>query len=100
MIYPELHRLRVCLWFHRYLYYVLDQSILIDTDYDNLERRLKKLEAEYPEKLEESPTHRVGYDPPTYLLDKIGQLVNYHYEVINGNKMSTTNNNNRSTRST
>ncbi len=46
---------------HNYRYYVLSEPTISDKEYDNLLRRLKKLEASYPEfKLPYSPTQRVG----------------------------------------
>lgn len=49
---------------HNYRYYVLDDPIIPDSEYDRLFRELLKLEAEYPElKTEDSPTQRVGGEP-------------------------------------
>lgn len=46
---------------HGYRYYVLDQPIIADAEYDKLFRELVALEAEYPElATADSPTHRVG----------------------------------------
>src|SRR5512142_3058070 len=45
-------------------YYVLDQPILSDAEYDRLMRELQALEAEHPElRTSDSPTQRVGGAP-------------------------------------
>ena len=49
---------------HNYYYYVLDNPILSDTDWDKLFRELEKLESEYPNLIDiNSPTQRVGAKP-------------------------------------
>lgn len=49
---------------HNYRYYVLDDPLISDADYDNLFRRLVQLEREYPELAwSDSPTQRVGAPP-------------------------------------
>ncbi len=49
---------------HRYRYYVLDQPVLSDAEYDALERELRALEAEHPGLADpNSPTQRVGAAP-------------------------------------
>ena len=49
---------------HNYRYYVLDSPEISDTQYDELMRELKRLEAEYPElATPDSPTQRVGAPP-------------------------------------
>ena len=49
---------------HRHRYYVLDQPVLSDAEYDALERELRGLEAEHPELADpNSPTRRVGAPP-------------------------------------
>lgn len=46
---------------HDYQYYVLDEPLITDAEYDQLFRKLQKLEEEYPELvLPQSPTQRVG----------------------------------------
>ncbi|MBT9590274.1 MAG: NAD-dependent DNA ligase LigA [Thiobacillus sp.] len=46
---------------YNYAYYVLDQQIVPDAEYDRLFRELQALEAEYPEFVTlDSPTRRVG----------------------------------------
>jgi len=57
----ELARLRDELRRHEYLYYVLDQPVISDAEYDRLMRDLQRLEAAHPElSTEDSPTQRVG----------------------------------------
>ena len=49
---------------HRRRYFVLDQPILSDSEYDALERALRALEAEHPQWADpNSPTQRVGAAP-------------------------------------
>ncbi len=49
---------------HNYAYYVLDQPLIPDAEYDRLFRELQALEAEHPELLTlDSPTQRVGGKP-------------------------------------
>lgn len=46
---------------HAYRYYVLDDPLIADGEYDALFRELLDLEAQYPELVsEDSPSHRVG----------------------------------------
>jgi len=47
-----------------YRYYVLDDPVMPDYEYDRLLRRLEELEAEHPEEITpDSPTQRVGGQP-------------------------------------
>ena len=49
---------------HAHRYYVLDDPVISDAEYDRLFRRLQDLESEYPElKRSDSPTQRVGGAP-------------------------------------
>jgi DNA ligase (NAD+) len=60
----EIERLREEIRRHEYLYYVLDQPEISDYEFDELMRRLRKLEAEHPECVTpDSPTQRVGGKP-------------------------------------
>jgi len=60
----EAQRLRAELERHNYQYYVLDQPLVSDAEYDRLFRQLQKLETDYPELADaESPTQRVGGSP-------------------------------------
>ena len=46
---------------HNHRYYVLDDSVISDAEYDRLLQELRALEAEYPDLLTpDSPTQRVG----------------------------------------
>ena len=57
----EIDQLREELRRHEHRYYVLDQPLISDAEYDALMRRLQKLESEHPELITpESPTQRVG----------------------------------------
>ena len=56
----ELHRLIV---YHEWRYYVLNDPVLSDFEYDSLYKRLEALEAWYPELIStDSPTQRVSND--------------------------------------
>lgn len=49
---------------HRHRYYVLDQPVISDAEYDALERELRGLEAAHPDLADpNSPTQRVGAPP-------------------------------------
>jgi DNA ligase (NAD+) len=49
---------------HNYRYYVLDDPVISDEEYDRMFRELVALEQEYPELASpESPTQRVGAQP-------------------------------------
>lgn len=57
-------RLREVLNQHAYRYYVLDNPLIPDADYDLLMQALRKLEARFPELVTpDSPTQRVGGAP-------------------------------------
>jgi DNA ligase (NAD+) len=60
---------------HEHRYYVLDQPIISDYEFDQLMRELKTLEEQYPELItSDSPTQRVGGEPakefPTYAFSR------------------------------
>lgn len=60
----EVERLRQELNYHNYRYYVLDDPVISDAQYDQLFRRLVELETQYPELRDpHSPTQRVGAPP-------------------------------------
>jgi DNA ligase (NAD+) len=60
----EARTLRAELARHNHQYYVLDQPLLSDAEYDSLFRQLQRLETDYPELVDaESPTQRVGGSP-------------------------------------
>jgi DNA ligase (NAD+) len=62
----EVERLRQELTQHNYRYYVLDNPIVSDAEYDRLFRQLVDLESRYPELQDPlSPTQRVGAPPLT-----------------------------------
>jgi len=49
---------------HDYQYYVLDDPVITDAEYDRLFQELEQLEAHYPERVTpDSPTQRVGGEP-------------------------------------
>lgn len=61
---PEIQRLREEIERHEHLYYVADQPVITDAEYDALIRRLQTLESEHPELVTpDSPTQRVGGKP-------------------------------------
>jgi len=57
---------------HNYRYYVLDDPIIPDAEYDRLMRELQSLEEHYPQFVQpDSPTQRVGAEP----LAAFGQVI-------------------------
>jgi DNA ligase (NAD+) len=68
-ILAEAQRQRAELERHNHQYYVLDQPLVSDAEYDRLFRQLQQLESDYPELVDaESPTQRVGGSPlPEFL---------------------------------
>ena len=56
--------LRQELNYHNHRYYVLDDPVISDYDYDRMLQELRDIESEYPELVTPySPTHRIGGDP-------------------------------------
>ena len=54
-------QLREALRYHNYRYYVLDDPVVSDAEYDRLFQQLQTLEETYPElQTPDSPTHQVG----------------------------------------
>jgi len=63
-IVARVQRLREELHYHNYRYYVLDDPVISDSEYDRLMQELVRLEEEYPELVTpDSPTQRVGAAP-------------------------------------
>lgn len=57
--------------YHNYRYYVLDDSVISDSEYDQLMRELESLEKQFPQFITPtSPTQRVGAPP----LDKFDEV--------------------------
>jgi DNA ligase (NAD+) len=57
----EIEQLRADIRHHNHLYYVLDEPLLPDAEFDKLFQRLQALETEFPDLLTaDSPTQRVG----------------------------------------
>src|SRR5437868_3124899 len=57
----EINALRELLRFHEYRYYVLDDPLISDYEYDTLYKLLEKIEHDHPEAITpDSPTQRVG----------------------------------------
>jgi DNA ligase (NAD+) len=60
----RIDKLRKDLEYHNYRYYVIDDPIVSDTEYDRLLRELAELEERYPEFMSaNSPSQRVGAQP-------------------------------------
>jgi DNA ligase (NAD+) len=60
----QINDLRMQLNDHNYRYYVLDDPLISDSEYDQLFRELQKLETDNPTLItEDSPTRRVGAEP-------------------------------------
>ncbi|MEO5995756.1 MAG: NAD-dependent DNA ligase LigA [Chitinophagaceae bacterium] len=57
----DIDLIRDVLRFHEYRYYVMDEPLIADVEYDQLFKILEKLETEYPERITtDSPTQRVA----------------------------------------
>ena len=57
-------RLRVVLRWHSHRYYVEDDPVIADSEYDQLYKALERLEARFPDlRTPDSPTQRVGDEP-------------------------------------
>lgn len=60
---PRIEDLRAVLRYHEYRYYILNDPVISDAEYDQLFKKLEKLEAEHPELItSDSPTQRVASD--------------------------------------
>ncbi|MFC1851972.1 NAD-dependent DNA ligase LigA [candidate division CSSED10-310 bacterium] len=60
----KMKKLRETIHYHNHRYYVLDDPLIPDADYDTLFRELKGLEDQYPQFVTaDSPTRRVGAEP-------------------------------------
>ncbi len=60
----RVEQLRDQIRYHAYRYYVLDDPVISDAEYDALVHELERLEAEHPELVTpDSPTQRVGAPP-------------------------------------
>src|SRR5947209_9825218 len=81
----EIERLRREIEHHNYRYYVLDDPLVSDAEYDTLFRRLEQLEAEHPELASpDSPTQRVGAMP----LEK-SETVRHRHPMLSLNNVTT-----------
>ncbi len=59
----DIAALRKVLRFHEYRYYVLNDPLISDSEYDTLYKSLEKIERKFPELITpDSPTQRVGAD--------------------------------------
>ncbi len=57
-------RLRASIRFHNHQYYVLDDPVISDSEYDTLLQNLEQIEEKYPDlRTDDSPTQRVGAEP-------------------------------------
>ncbi len=57
----DIVRLRQVLRFHEYRYYIMDEPLVADVEYDQLFKTLEKIEEEHPELIiSSSPTQRVA----------------------------------------
>ncbi len=60
----EIEQLREAIRYHNYRYYVLDDPVVSDAEYDELIDKLKTLEEQFPElQSPDSPTQQVGGEP-------------------------------------
>lgn len=64
LIKKEIEKLRKEINYHNYRYYVLNQPVISDYEYDQLYKRLVELERQFPELITpDSPTQRIGGEP-------------------------------------
>ena len=74
--------LRQELHYHNHRYYVLDDPVISDQDYDGMLQELRKIEEENPDLVSpDSPTHRIGGDPA----DGFEQVEHRHTMLSLGN---------------
>jgi len=60
----EIEKLREEIRYHDYRYYVLNEPVISDAEYDRLMRRLQELEEKFPDLVTvDSPTQRIGAPP-------------------------------------
>jgi len=60
----EIERLRKEINYHNYRYYVLNEPLISDYNYDQLYKRLEELERQFPSLITpDSPTQRIGGEP-------------------------------------
>ncbi len=60
----KIEKLRDEIRYHNYRYYIKNDPVLSDADYDQLKENLRKLEEMFPElKTDDSPTQKVGGEP-------------------------------------
>ncbi len=93
----EIKEIKKAINHHSYRYYVLDDPDISDQEYDDLYKRLKKIEDIYPcVKTEDSPTQRVGGEPlkefktfihpsPMLSLDNVinkDEFLSFHNRII------------------
>ncbi|CAK8719522.1 DNA ligase [Candidatus Electronema halotolerans] len=71
----RLAELRAQLHFHAHRYYVLDDPLISDTEYDRLFRELLDLEAQFPDLVRpDSPSQRVGGEPLAAFAEAVHRL--------------------------
>ena len=59
-----IEKLREAIRYHNYRYYVLDDPVVSDADYDDMMQKLEKLEDKFPDLLtSDSPSQQVGGEP-------------------------------------
>ncbi len=94
----EIQKLRKELEYHNKRYYVLDDPVISDYEYDMLMQQLKKLEAEHPELITpDSPTQRVGgkalsqFEPVTHQvpLESLTDVFSYEELFAFGDRMDS-----------
>jgi DNA ligase (NAD+) len=71
----RIEELKKLINFHNHRYYVLDNPVISDMEYDDLIRELDNLERQFPEFLTgDSPTQRVGGEPLPYFQKVVHRL--------------------------
>ena len=60
-LFNEIEELRNCIRFHEHRYYVMNDPLIADVEFDQLYKLLEKIEAAHPTSIRpDSPTQRVG----------------------------------------
>jgi len=60
----KIEKLRDEIRYHNYRYFIENNPVISDAEYDDLKEKLRKLEEKYPElKTDDSPTQKVGGEP-------------------------------------
>ena len=84
-------QLRACIQYHEWRYYILNQPVLSDFEFDQLFKRLQQTELEHPELIDpNSPTQRVSnglteaFETVRHLTPTLSLDNSYNADDLNG----------------